>query len=71
MKRNEAIDWVVKNVDNWPKKHRGIRSTPVGWVWFNFGDGEMSLINKWDKPIHKSDWLRFINEPHRDCESVY
>lgn len=71
MKRKEAIDWLVSNVSAWPKKYRGMVSAPIGWVWFNFGDGQMSLINKWDKPIHKSDWVHFINQPHCDAESVY
>lgn len=70
LKRCESIDWCVKHISTWPRTYKGIVSTPSGWAWFNFG-GEMSLVNKWEKPIHKTDWVHFINEPHNDCASVF
>jgi len=71
MERDDAINWLVEKLSAWPKIYRGIASAPIGWVWFNFGDGEMSLVSKWHKPVRKADWIHFINQPHNDCESVY
>ncbi len=56
MKRNDAVEWCIENINHWPKKDHGIISSPQGWAWI-YVTGEMFLFMRDDVPITKDDWI--------------
>jgi len=77
MKKQEAIQWCVENVNTWPSNTKGIVSTPDGWRWIKSTDDDtgyvdMILINgSFNEFINKCDWIDALMKPHSDSESVF
>lgn len=56
MNRSQAIEWCIKNINHWPRKDKGIVSSPKRWVWICVA-GEKFLFMRDDVPICKADWV--------------
>ncbi len=58
--RDEALQWLVANVDEWPMDRKINYSAPAGWYWHWLGSdpcGEWKLFSAVYFSIGQSDWL--------------
>jgi hypothetical protein len=66
MNRSEMLNWLIKNLDNWPKLSDATHSAlPNGWSWVTWGGVNMAstlICKSGDKRIKESDWNAECNE---------
>lgn len=50
MNKVDALNWLFENVTKWPVKDKGVVSSPDGWLWGQFCDGQIKLYKA--EPTH-------------------
>ena len=67
MNKQEALNWLVVNVQDWDVEHY---ESPIGYCWGVRDCAEVvlySLVGDWE--VNKQDWLDA--QPMSDSESVF